>query len=480
MATGISHLPVELLLKIFALLRKQHLAAVRLTSKHLNDVASQIYLDSITIALRRQTLVDLDTIIRHPVLKKGVRCVTFDISQYDDGKTVKEVYAQRLVAKLEEELEDHLRYACSHHQSKSLVRLFRRHTCKKGVLCNPERISDLQDWIKTCEWFSTGWTRNKPWFNRRAASIFDGYKRYCELAKDQKLLSQSQAHVRLLERVLENMPLIKSLRVVDLSKAVLRSSITFDNRNGHNAFCLDRTLIVDPLHMADFRLDRILLAWVRPGLRLEEFTCRESGALLQMLPDQLTHIPPPVISCGLRHVITLNLKIGHDKENSRAEHHFVAIGKLSSGALSVMLLQAKSLQSFTLDGGESILVAFALWGDMLWGSTLALDNIIAPSPWSNLKHVALKRLIVNFDGFMTFCSNQRTTLVNLTFDDVLMEEGTWRAAIEMFRTDLSLETIRFCGIRDSYDGLAGFTDAEEAMMARYVLNREQDLLSLWQ
>lgn len=461
MAAGIHLVPVELLLMIFAPLRKRDLAAVRLTSKHFSDVASEIYLDSITIALRRQTLVDLDTIIQHPGLKKGVRRVTFDISQYDNGEIEKEVYAQRLVAKLEEELEDHLHYACSHYHSNSLVRLFRRHTCKKGVLCNPERIYDLQDWIKTCEGFSTGWAKNKPWFTRRAISIFDGYKRYCKLAKDQKLLSQSQAHVRLLEQALKIMPRVNSLRVVDLSNAILRSSITFDNRNGHNAFCLDRTLIADPQHMADFRLDSILLAWVRTGLRLEEFTCREPGALLQMLPAPLSLLPTPAILSVLKHVATLKLKIGHNKEYLRAEHHRVVIEKLSSGALRLMLSQVESLQSFTLDGGDSPLSVF-----------VPLDNIIPLRLWRNIKHVTLKRLMINSTGFLTFCLCQRRTLVNLAFDDVRMGGGTWRQAVVIFRTALRLETIRFNSIYDDHHGFSGFTHAEEEVMTHYALRRE--------
>lgn len=123
-----------------------------------------------------------------------------------------------------------------------------------------------------------------PWLNRRAVSISNGYERYCELAKEQTLLARSEAHARLLEKALENMPLVKSLEVVDLSKAISRSSITFDNRNGHNAFCLDRTLVIDPKHMAAFHLDKILLAWDKKGVRLEDFICRRAGALLQMLP----------------------------------------------------------------------------------------------------------------------------------------------------------------------------------------------------
>ena len=47
--SGIYLLPVELLLGIFAPLSKQDLAALQLTSKSLGDVASHLYLDSITI-----------------------------------------------------------------------------------------------------------------------------------------------------------------------------------------------------------------------------------------------------------------------------------------------------------------------------------------------------------------------------------------------------------------------------------------------
>ncbi|MCJ1466508.1 hypothetical protein MMC07_005127 [Pseudocyphellaria aurata] len=260
MAGGIDLLPTELLLTIFAHLRKQDLANVRLTSKHLDDVVSQIYLESITIALRRQTLEDLESIIRHPALKKGVRRVTFDISQYDDSAKEKNEYAKRLIRSLQEELEGYLRYVCDHHASRRLVWIFRKHTCNKGALCSPARINDLQDWIKLCQGFPSGWGKNRRWLNRRALSIVNGYEHYCELAKDQTLLSRSEAHVQLLEKALENMPFVKSLRVVDLSNAISRSSITFDNRNGHNAFCLDRTLVTDPQRMAAFRLDRILLA----------------------------------------------------------------------------------------------------------------------------------------------------------------------------------------------------------------------------
>lgn len=465
MTSGIYLLPVELLLVIFAPLSKQDLAALRLTSKFLGDVASQLYLGSITIALRRQTLVDLDTIIRHPGLKKGVRRVTFDISQYDDSATEKEVYAQKLKAKLEKELEGYLDNACNRHHSKLLMNVFHQYTCKKGVLCNPKRMSDIQDWIKLCEGLPTGWGKNRLWVTRRAASVFKGYERYCELAKDQKLLSQSQAHVRLLERALKHMPLVKSLRVVDLSNAILRSSITFDNGNGHNAFCLDRTLVVDPQHMAAFRLDNILLAWGKQGLRLEEFTCREAGALLQMLPTRLSQPLPPITTSVLKHAVTLILKIGYSKEHSPHEHHDGAIEKLSSGALDLMLSQAEALQSLTIDGAGSVMLAY-----------FPLDNIIAPTSWTNIKHIALKRLIINFRDFMTFCALQRKTLVSLAFDDVLMNKGKWRDVVEMFRIAFRLERIRFHGIVDRFDGRLGFTDAEEDVMARHVLNPGEDLL----
>lgn len=101
MTSGVYLLPVELLLMIFARLRKQDLAALRLTSKHIDDVVSQIYLESDTIALRRQTLVHLGTIIWHPGLKRRVGRVTLDVSQFDDRATENEVYAQRLIARLE-------------------------------------------------------------------------------------------------------------------------------------------------------------------------------------------------------------------------------------------------------------------------------------------------------------------------------------------------------------------------------------------
>lgn len=471
MESGIYLLPVEVLLAIFAPLRKQDLAAIRLTSKYLNDVASQIYLDSITISLRRQTLVDLDTIIRHPGLKKGVRRVIFDISQYDDSATKKEVYAQRLVLKLEKELEDHLYYACNHHNSKSLIRVFRKYTCKKGVLCNPERIHDLQDWIKLCEGFPTQSARNRLWPNRRAASISSGYERYCELAKDQKLLSQSQAHVRLLERALKSMPLVKSLRIVDLGNIILRSSITLDNRNGHNSFCLDRSLVADPQYMAAFRLDRILQAWEKQGLRLEEFNCREAGALLQMLSTGLNQPLSPATTSVLKHVVTLKLKMGYDKDDSPDQppddHHDGAIERLPSGDLYLMLSQAEALQSLTIDGGASIMRPH-----------FPLDNNLAPATWKKIKHIALKRLTIKFRDFMPFCILQQTTLVSLEFEGVDMLGGTWRYALEIFRTALRLEKVRFYGIHDQYERPLGFTDAEEEVMARYVLNPEEDLIGL--
>ncbi|MCJ1266177.1 hypothetical protein MMC22_006059 [Lobaria immixta] len=462
MASNMDLLPEEVLLEIFASLNKQDLAAVRLTSKHLDEVASQIYLDSITISLRRQTLVDLDTITRHPVLRKGVRRVYFDISQYDDRATRKEVYTERLLRKLENELGSYLSNACSHHRSKPLVRIFRKHTCKKGVLCDPERISDLQDWIKLCEELRTGWAADRLWPIRKASSIINGYSRYCELATDQKLLSQSETHVRLFERALENMPRVKSLWVVDLSNAILRSSVTFDNRNGHRAFCLDRTLVSNPHHMAAFRLDKILLAWEKLGLRLEDFNCRNTGALLQMLPARLIY--PPTTTSVLKHLVKLEIKFNFDDIDFGNEHG--EGGKISSGAFDLMLSQAEGLQSLTIDGGANLRSRYILF----------MDHTSTPV-WKNIKHITLKRMTINFEEFMTYCVLQ-TTLVSLAFDGVVMVLGTWKDALEIFRITLQLRQIRFNGVYDCDDGCRGFTHAEEDVMALYALNREADLIRL--
>lgn len=464
MASGIYLLPVELLLMIFAPLRKRDLAALRLTSKHFEDVASQIYLDSVTIALRRQTLVDLDTIIRHPGLKRSVRRVTFDVSQYDDSVTAREVYAQRLVAKLEEELEIQMLYTCVHHNYRPLGRKLSRQPCKEGVLCSPKRILELQDWLKICEEFPAGRSRTRLWLTRRrAASIVHGYARYCEFAKEQKLLSQSQAHVRLLEQALKCMPRVNSLRVMDLSNAVLRSSITFDNRNGHNAFCLDRTLVIDPQYMAAFRLDRILLAWEKHGRRLEEFNCYEAGAFLQMLPTRLTRPLPPEWNV-FKNLVTLKLKIGYDKEDSPEELHDRVIEKLSSGAFKLMLAQAISLQALTIDGGASIMLA-----------SFPLNSIFALASWRDIRHIGLRRLVLDFEDFMTFCVLHQTTLVSLAFDGVMMNEISWWRAVEVFRIALRLEKIRFHEIHDQLEGRFGYTATDEETMARYILN-QPDLL----
>lgn len=467
MANSLYLLPVEVLLAIFASLSKQDLAALRLTSKHLDEVASQNYLSSITISLHRQTLVDLDTITRHPGLRKGVRRVYFDISQYDDRATRKDVYAERLLGKLKDELESYLSYACSHHRSKPLVRIFRKYTCKKSVLCDPERIYDLQDWIKLCEELRTGWATNRLRLTRRASSIFNGYERYCELAADQKLLSQSETHVRLFERALKNMPLVKSLWVVDLSNAILRSSVTLDSRNGHSAFCLDRTLVSNPHHMAAFRLDKILVAWEKLGLRLEDFNCRKTGALLQMLPARLSQPLQPATMSVLRHVVTLEIEFGFEDIHFGKEYG--EGGKISSGAFDLMLSQAEGLQSLTIDEGANYMSRYILFFDHT-----------SASVWKNIKHISLKRMTINFGEFMTYCVLQQTTLVSLAFDGVLMDQGTWRDAPEIFRIALRLKRIRFNGIYDSHDGSPGFTNAEEVVMALYALNREADLIGLLQ
>ena len=464
MASGIYRLPAELLLAIFAPLTKQDLAALRLTSKHLEDIASQIYLDSVTIAVRRKTLVDLDTITRHPGLRKGVKRVYFDISQYDDRATNIEVYAKRLVAKLRDELRDYLRFTCKHHHFKLMVRMSRKYTCTKGLLCDPKRIYELQDWIKLCEGFPHRSIRNNLWLTRRDSSISNGYERYCELAKDQKLLEKSQTHVRLFEKALKHLPLVKSLWVVDLSSASMRSSITFDSRNGHSAFCLDRTVISDPKHMAAFHLSRILLAWEKLGMHLEELTCKEAGAWLQMLPIwEIQPLPPPFTTL-LKHVVTLELKIYNPRRKLGGNELDVCevVEWWSFGdALGSMLSQAEALQSLTIDGSASV-------------GPLHFHMIeMFGSAWKNLKHIGLKHLVIDFGEFMTFCVLRQTTLVSLAFDDVTMDGGSWHDALEIFRIALRLESIRFYGIQN-----LGFPDSEETVMALYAMGRTEDLINL--
>ena len=455
MTGGIYLLPVELLLAIFTPLSKQDLAALRLASKFIGDVASQLYLDSITIALRRQTFVDIRAIIRHPELKKGVRRVNFDISQYDDKATEEEVYAQKLKAKLENELEGYLVNACDRHHSKLRRHVFHKHTCKRGVLCNPKRISDLQDWIKLCEGLPTAW-ENRLWVPRRAASIFKGYARYCELAEDQKRISRSEEHVELLEIALKHMPSVKSLEVVDLSNAISRSSITLDNGNGHNAFCLDRILVDDPKNMAAFRLDNILLAWRNQGLRLEEFICKEAGPFQQMLPAPLVQKLLPGTGSFLREV-TLLVNLIDDKEYSFGGHDDEAIEKMVSGSLNLMILKAEALVMLMIEGETARRGCFPL------------VNIVAPTPRQNLMRLSLKRLRFNFKDLMTFCAPRRKTLVCLSFDKVLIMDGRWRDAVEKFHTELELRMIYFRRISDRFDGRHGFTKAERDMMSLYVV-----------
>ncbi|MCJ1466509.1 hypothetical protein MMC07_005128 [Pseudocyphellaria aurata] len=187
-----------------------------------------------------------------------------------------------------------------------------------------------------------------------------------------------------------------------------------------------------------------------------------------MLPTRPGERLPSATTAVLKHAVTLNLKIGYGLENSPIEHHIEAIERLPFGTLDLMLAKADALQSLTLDGGASVMAA------------LALDKFLAPAPWQKLKHIALKRLTINYKEFTTFCVLQQATLVNLAFDDVIMEGGSWRLALEVFRLELRLKAVRFCGILDREDGSHGFTSVEEDAMARHVLNRDEDLVELLQ
>lgn len=217
--------------------------------------------------------------------------------------------------------------------------------------------------------------------------------------------------------------------------------------------------------MAAFRLDKILLAWEKLGLRLEDFNCRKTGALLQMLSARLIQRYPPTTTSVLKHLVKLEIKFNFDDIDFGNEYG--EGGKISSGAFDLMLSQAEGLQSLTIDGGANLRSRYILF----------MDDTSTPV-WKNIKHITLKRMTINFEELMTYCVLQQTTLVSLAFDGVVMVLGTWKDALEIFRIALQLKQIRFNGVYDCDDGCRGFTHAEEDVMALYALNREADLIRL--
>ena len=461
-------LPIEILHKTFAYLNSEDLVAVRLVSKLFYQVASESFLQNVTISLRHRSLDKLGDICQHPVLRKGVRQITFDLAQYDERAVLdKRVYGKRLLGQLrDEQMLQHER-ACDLHRKIRTFFILKK-TCKHKPTCNPQMLYDLHYWVKVCKAFSKGSTRLIPLFpsRRRPHFLYRGYKRYCKLFLEQKEISASEAHVRAVKRALDCMPRIDSLRIVGSSSTGNRPCRLIEHGQDHPAFVLDPVNVFDDDHAASFGMENVIRAWEQAGLKLENFICHELKGLTQLFPAGHNTPLPPNTAPLFKHTTRMVIQIGFHLQDS--DEHSRSIESLENNKLGTLLLHAEGLESLTMAGGLSALIHYPT----------PLEHLLPSSPWRNLRSLSIIFMSIGYPEFKALCARQQNTLLSLSFNQVILNHGEWMNLIEDIHVILALETVHVSSVLDDDHRSQSWGPSVWQSMESYILEGGQNPLAI--
>ena len=471
MALTLDSVPTELLDMIFGNLDQEDLVKVRLTSKYFDAISSRMLFRNVTIALRRQTLKNLENIMEHPVYRKNVRQITFNTSYYEDFADDQSKYVEKIAEELDKELKTHVLQACHYHRThmsnlatRVSAPIWYPPSCNNKASCNPKMILHLQSWISECRNFICG-SESADFQRQRQAhvAIFRGQQRYLGFLEEQRHISESWEHVHVLERALTYMPQIESFRVAVLNYPRSRTSILFDNGHGHIGFCLDRAkTFPNPDYVIDFRLHQVLRAWNWGNSRLKKLIWKEQQSLWEInsLFSQYG-IDDPTDLPNFSQISTLSVQVESD---SRLVSRNARSDLLNHDGLREMLENMDALQSLTLFGDH-------------YRSVSRLQGIVPAQTLGNLRFLSIRNMTIQEDDFMGLFQNKSHTIFTLAMDKVYLDEGTWKDLIGNFSAIFHhLKGLYIGSVFDMEIYPEGYTRTESENMVSNVLKGRPNTL----
>lgn len=272
-------------MKAMSFLGNRDLCSLRLTSKALNEIATDVLFHTYTIALRRHSLDTLLEISKHPFISKMVKEIVFDISRYN--LATREEYGLALEFRLTREFFKYWVSACDNHRTK-IGYPRRSMECQYSTRCNIEKMVELKKITPGLKAFQRHTGNFSLFASPQAQAIERGYQRYCQLLKEQEIIAASDEHVDVLRKTLSSLPNAKILVICNIEIPTNRRSITTDYGPDHLAFCLERTNTSFEKDLAFLKVDKIMQAWEYTGSNLYQLKVPEAKGLMEICPAAAT------------------------------------------------------------------------------------------------------------------------------------------------------------------------------------------------
>ncbi|KAI9720415.1 MAG: hypothetical protein M1812_002921 [Candelaria pacifica] len=435
-------LPPEILLNIFARLGKMDLKSIRLTSQIFGQVGSEFLVDKIIIAPSYRSLNAVEGISNHPLFRKHVKRIIYDISSRDFYYEPAAVL-QGLI-----------------HGCGPLTREA-RHKLQQAE--ETSVINNHPDWMMALEGLAETGVMSESFSMNR--SIMSEHQHHQKLYENQQFIRENGLDLTAFENALSCLPNLQEVTLSDvawsksfkedIAPSILCNLRPYDHRMGE--------LLADSFS-ARYRLPSVELQTLILGaisrygksiLSLTSSSGNSSGLCTRLLSMPAEDM---LMLCNsFAKLLTLELsfsRYGPERQDLKG---------LGCGNLGRLFQAAKQLEHLRLhfDGfcPHSI-------------KHLPLSSFIGVGSWPNLTSFRLVGMAMHLSELSAFVDRQKHTLRSIHLSQIHLTGGEWYQALDLLKQLTRLGRVKLRGLSGS-----GFSFAQRhrkysnSAMEQYVLGR---------
>ncbi|KAI9698186.1 MAG: hypothetical protein M1836_004188 [Candelina mexicana] len=447
------NLPPEILLNICQRLRKRDLKSIRLTSRYLGQLSSELLVDEVIVAANYRRLQALEETANHPVFRKHVIRIVFDFSTLN-YYSMSSAVSQGLLLRSELLAED------------------------DQVVPHLEQVEEASTveifpwWLQAVESLAeTGNTVEAPVPSSIYRGIMEGHRNYHQLYEDQAIIRDKELDLIAFERALNSLPNVKAVILADgVSRASSTSGVNSfegekkqlgDNVQGLLAGSANNSYVPPNIGLQA----QVLQTISRIGKSLTSFKTSfgSSGGLctacLDMSAQELRLLCHAVANLG-------ELSLSFCRYRVEDED----LKPLKGTNLSRLLQAARQLEHLKLE--------FDCFGPSAL-KHIPLGNLIGGERWPNLRSIRLVGMSMHLHELAALIDRQQYTLTEVTLDCIYLSSGGWSQALDLLRQLIHLKKIKLRHLSgDGFSFAQRYRHYSYSDMEQHVLGQGQNPLPL--
>ncbi|KAI9794485.1 MAG: hypothetical protein M1835_006577 [Candelina submexicana] len=446
-------LPPEILLNICQRLRKRDRKSIRLTSRYLGQLGSELLVDEVIVAANYRRLQVLEEIANHPVFRKHVIRIVFDISTLD-CYSMSSAVSQGLLLRSELIGEDD--QVVSHPEQN-----------EEGSIAetNPWWLQALESLAET------GNIVEAQVPSAICRGIMEGHRNHHQLYEDQAIIRDKEFDLIAFERALNSFPNVTAVILADGDSRAssIKGVNTFggeknqlgDNVQGLLAGSADNFYLSPKIGLQA----QVLQTISRIGKPLTSFKTSfgSSGGLctacLDMSAQELRLLCHAFADLGELYLSFCRYRVEDEDEDLRP---------LKGTNLSQLLQAARQLEHLKLE--------FDCFGPSAL-KHIPLGNLIGGERWPNLRSIRLVGMSMHLYELAALIDRQRYTLTEVTLDCIYLSSGGWSQALDLLRQLIHLKKIKLRHLSgDGFSFAQRYRHYSYTDMEQYVLGQGQNPL----